>query len=137
MAKGGGYGKPPKKHQWKKGQSGNPKGRPKKSDKPLNLSQSLIDAAMTITNVNTKGGETEMTMIDVIIKRLMQEAANGCHKSQRLLMWYMDKFINEQQQYIIPEIIFSTNCVECQKKIEKEALQECQSEIKEKNLDFS
>ncbi len=24
-----GYGKPPKSHQWKKGQSGNPKGRPK------------------------------------------------------------------------------------------------------------
>lgn len=26
-----GYGKPPKAHQWSKGQSGNPKGRPKQS----------------------------------------------------------------------------------------------------------
>jgi hypothetical protein len=25
-----GFGKPPKKHQWKPGQSGNPKGRPRK-----------------------------------------------------------------------------------------------------------
>ena len=31
----GGYGKPPKNGQFKKGQSGNPKGRPKKPSQPV------------------------------------------------------------------------------------------------------
>ena len=31
----GGYGKPPKNGQFKKGQSGNPKGRPKKPSEPV------------------------------------------------------------------------------------------------------
>ena len=44
-----GYGKPPKSGQFKKGQSGNPKGRPKGSLDYTTYVQQMLSAQVTVT----------------------------------------------------------------------------------------
>ena len=70
-----GYGKPPTHSQWKKGQSGNPNGRPKKQK------QSLYEVFEKELNrlVSVKEGEcvTQATMQEVAIKRLLALCAQG------------------------------------------------------------
>ena len=69
-----GYKKPPKKNQFKKGQSGNPKGRPKlirdfKTDLKVELES-------TIT-VQIDGKSKPITKQQALIKKLLSKALNG------------------------------------------------------------
>ncbi len=62
-----GCGKPPKEHQFKPGQSGNPKGRPPKR-KPKR-----IDAAAVLSEplaVKNSGGRQKMSPLEVGVRRL-------------------------------------------------------------------
>jgi hypothetical protein len=75
--KGAGYKKPPKKTQWKKGQSGNPKGRPKaKANKDEGLSfWNIFEEEMDepITMQTAKGPE-DISYKRALIKRLKEKA---------------------------------------------------------------
>ena len=69
-----GYKKPPTEHQFKKGQSGNPKGRPKlikdfKSD--------LKEELETIISVQIDGKTKAITKQQALIKKLLNKALNG------------------------------------------------------------
>jgi len=79
-----GFGKPPKHTQFKKGQSGNPKGRPRfefeEDEAPL---RRYLLEPITVT---VKGKTVQMPAIDVIVKSMIQKAAQGCHRSQKLLI---------------------------------------------------
>ena len=81
-----GYGKPPKSTRWKPGQSGNPKGRPKKTkdfDK-------LIDRELSETVRITDGGESKVvTKRELIIKRLINEALKGDKAALKLTLNFM------------------------------------------------
>ena len=44
-----GFGKPPKKSRWRKGQSGNPKGRPKAKSDYLNDAAAILSEPVTAT----------------------------------------------------------------------------------------
>lgn len=73
-----GYKKPPKKTQWKKGQSGNPKGRPKKSARRPDENKSFKDIfeeemRETIL-INTPEGQKEISTERALIKRLFEKA---------------------------------------------------------------
>lgn len=73
-----GYGNPPRDTQWKAGQSGNPKGRPKKKR------NHLIDAYMIATEpVKTnasKSSDSELSALQAGLLKMCQEALRGKRK---------------------------------------------------------
>ena len=68
-----GYGKPPEKHRFKKGHSGNPAGGPPKKQLPNDMRSMLERVANEIIEV---GGE-EMTMLEIELRTLQRKAAKG------------------------------------------------------------
>ena len=69
-----GYGKPPKATQFKKGQSGNPRGRPKGARSVAKL---LDDALSQEVAVTTGGQTTRVTKREALILSLVTKAIKG------------------------------------------------------------
>ncbi len=78
-----GFKKPPKHTQFKPGQSGNPNGRPKRSKNMNTLLSNELDEKIVI---NEKGKRITITKRETIIKRLVNEAANGNQQAMRTLL---------------------------------------------------
>lgn len=77
-----GYGKPPRRSQFRQGRSGNPKGRPKRSrDSETLFRKTLLETVVAIEN----GRQKKMTKFEAIITRLVTKAALGDLRSIRLL----------------------------------------------------
>ncbi len=79
---GGGYGKPPKATQFKPGQSGNPKGRPKG---PGNLTKLIAKHAAKKVTVIESGVEKKMAKMDVVIAAMFNKASKGDVAAARLI----------------------------------------------------
>lgn len=77
-----GYGMPPKAHQFKAGQSGNPKGRPKG---PGHLLKLIAKHAAKKVTVIDGGVETKMAKMDVVISAMFNKAAKGDVSAARLI----------------------------------------------------
>ena len=77
-----GYGKPPKNRQFKPGQSGNPRGKPKRAKTP----QQALEAELSKT-VRIREGNTvrRVTRLQAIMMRLVAQAASGDHKAMKLV----------------------------------------------------
>jgi Family of unknown function (DUF5681) len=87
-----GYGKPPRATRFHKGRSGNPRGRPRGS---RNFA-SLVEAALAEpVMINENGRRRKATKLQVIVKQLVNKAAQGDHRSIQLLMAF-----SERQQLI-------------------------------------
>lgn len=71
-----GHCQPPLHTQFRKGQSGNRKGRPRK-DASRSTAQMIDDALQTRIRMTVNGKEERVTMAEAITKRLAHEAANG------------------------------------------------------------
>ena len=69
-----GPGRPPKHAQWKKGQSGNPRGRPKGR---VDVKAALLEELGEYITFTTPQGEREMTKLQAIVRRLIHEGLNG------------------------------------------------------------
>ena len=78
-----GYGKPPEKHKFKKGKSGNPKGRPNGSKGLKNI---LKDALNQKIVSRANGVERKITTREGIIMRLIKKALDGDHNAIKLIM---------------------------------------------------
>ncbi len=78
-----GYGRPPARTRFKKGQSGNPKGRPKGS---LNLATVLERTLRERVVVNENGRRRELTKLEAAIKQLVNKAALGDPTALRQLL---------------------------------------------------
>ena len=85
-----GYGKPPMETRFKKGQSGNPRGRPKgaKNKRPGLHEERLKDIILdeAYRGIAVREGERMVTipMAQAIIRSMAVNAAKGQHRAQRL-----------------------------------------------------
>jgi hypothetical protein len=78
-----GYGHPPEKSRWKKGQTGNPRNiRPKREESTVALIDRLLVAPVKIVK---NGVPTKMPALNAIMYQLLQKSLSGHRKAERAL----------------------------------------------------
>ena len=87
-----GYGKPPKARQFKRGKSGNPKGRPKGS---LNLATDLTAELGEHITVREDGRPRKISKQRALIKSLMAKALQGDVRAMASLLALYARVITE------------------------------------------
>lgn len=87
-----GYGEPPKNSQFKKGRSGNPKGRPKKTSQPVSAAFLFRKVASEMVTVETKNGKEIMTRWEALARMVQNLALNKDPSAARLLHQMRKKF---------------------------------------------
>lgn len=96
-----GYGKPPKSTQFQKGQSGNPKGRPKK--KRMRFLEDVTGAFMNLANeeiqVNTSMGAKLVSSYEAVLMAVLNNALKGNHRSQKLFLETSHKAAKNEKIY--------------------------------------
>jgi hypothetical protein len=78
-----GYGKPPRKHQFRPGQSGNPKGRPKGAQ---NLATDLKEELEEQIVVSEGGKSRTMSKQRALVKALLAKALKGETRAAQALI---------------------------------------------------
>lgn len=78
-----GKGKPPKKHQFKPGQSGNPKGRPKGSKNVHHILSKVLGEKITITDA---GKKLVVDKLEGAIRVMVNKSFEGSPSSLKLLL---------------------------------------------------
>ena len=86
-----GFKNPPKEHQFQKGKSGNPKGRPRKkkqssSDPGLDLIASVHRELGKTISVQENGQYREITKLDAFSAQLVAQSVNGKPSQQKMLL---------------------------------------------------
>jgi hypothetical protein len=78
-----GYGKPPTRTQFKTGQSGNPKGRPRGSLSLMTVIERELNSKVTVTE---QGQQKKVRKKEVVAKQLVNKAASGDLKATNLVL---------------------------------------------------
>ena len=78
-----GYKRPPRHSRFKKGKSGNPRGRPKGS---FNLRDRLEKAGSAQVTVTANGRTKKVSKFDVFIEQLVNKAAKGDAQAAKQLI---------------------------------------------------
>ena len=78
-----GYGSPPESTRFKKGASGNPKGRPKGS---VNVATAFAKALREKVVINERGQRKTVTKLEAALKQLVNKAASGDLRALRQLL---------------------------------------------------
>ncbi len=78
-----GYGKPPKSGQFRKGQSGNPKGRPKGSRDYYSIARGVLNSRM---RVKIEGKVRWVSTMEAGLLRLREKAVHGDLRSLQLIL---------------------------------------------------
>jgi Family of unknown function (DUF5681) len=78
-----GYGKPPRHTRFKRGQSGNSRGRPSGSK---NLSTLLTEALNEVVIVAENGGRRKITKRQAIITQLVNQSAKADWRATKILL---------------------------------------------------
>lgn len=78
-----GYGKPPKKHQFKPGHSGNPKGRPKGAKNEATILREIMHQRM---EVREGGRARKISRLEALLLRCLEAALKGDLKAMAFLL---------------------------------------------------
>jgi len=78
-----GYGKPPLHSRFKRGQSGNPRGRPPGAK---NLTSLLTEALNEPVVIAEDGGRRKISKREAIVKQLVNKSAKGDWRAVKLLL---------------------------------------------------
>jgi Family of unknown function (DUF5681) len=101
-----GYGRPPRHHQFRKGTTGNPKGRPRGSGKQKIR---LYDILMDPVWITIDGRRKKVPFPVAHLQRLKEQAAKGNPKaSQSLLQLYRDMRLFDSEESDEP-VTFTLN----------------------------
>ena len=92
-----GYRKPPVHTRFKKGESGNPKGRPKGS---LNLATVLVRTLREQVVVNEGGQRKTVSKLEAAVKQLANKAASGDLGALRQLFMLMEMVEQRSQETV-------------------------------------
>lgn len=97
-----GYRRPPKDGQFKKGKSGNPKGRPKGSKNFITLLEKELDQPVV---VNENGRKKKVSRRQAMAKRIVADALQGDRKALFLLLDVlrrMDRLASSEPPSLLP-----------------------------------
>ena len=87
-----GYGKPPKEGQFRKGNSGNPRGRPKGS---LNVLTVLERTARETITINIQGCRKTVTKLEAAAMQMSNKSASGDLKAITLMFNFLRSITKE------------------------------------------
>ena len=96
-----GYRRPPKHTRLKPGQSGNPQGRPKKTNDPDVLVERLLNKKIRVTDKD--GVERTLTFIELYLERLAHHSLNGKPFALKLFHPLVMKYKDPEELVIDPE----------------------------------
>ncbi|MEQ9190531.1 MAG: DUF5681 domain-containing protein [Alphaproteobacteria bacterium] len=92
-----GYGKPPKEHQFKKGQSGNPKGKRKGSK---NFKTDLQEELKELVVIKENGKPQKITKQRAYVKRVVNEGIGPKTQSAALLANIIGRYFGDDPEPI-------------------------------------
>lgn len=98
-AHGVGYGRPPVSSRWKRGQSGNPKGR-KKSAKTV--AQSIEETLARRLTIEENGRPVTLTLQEIVLRKLAYAAARGDMNAIKTLFALKDRFHDSSETKLDP-----------------------------------
>ena len=97
----GGYGKPPRHSQFKKGQSGNPKGRPKGS---RNFSTDLKETLEKLIRITDHGKPRTVSTQLAALMRLREQALGGDVRALDRLLEYARHYNDDEMAEAAPRL---------------------------------
>jgi hypothetical protein len=84
-----GYGQPPKATRFKKGESGNPKGRPKGSRSVGALLQEILEQRIAVTE---NGRTRRVAALEVMLRRLANDAMRNDVAALKTILTLVDRY---------------------------------------------
>lgn len=112
-----GYGNPPRHTRFKPGQSGNPKGRPRKTETVEEVFLKLARKKMT---VSIQGKNKPMSMLETLGLTLFNRAVKGDYKSAALILRALLSFSQTEKDDKLPQLLEEFRQINARRVVERE-----------------